>query len=137
MNDKIAPNDHPSRWQLFRDVLGFQFKLAIDGFRDVLLSPISIGAALVGVFSNRDNPGKYFYRLLNIGHQSDQWINLFNTHDGEEDRLTADIFVKRAESIVLGELEKGGIVTNLKTRADRVIDKIQTAGNDKRKPPEQ
>jgi|AP95_1055475.scaffolds.fasta_scaffold00658_7 hypothetical protein len=135
MNDKIAPKEHPTRWQLFRDVLGFQFKLAIDGLRDVLLSPISIGAALVGVFSSKDNPGKYFYRLLNMGHQSDQWINLFNTRDDEE-RLTADIFVKRAESIVLEELEKGRVVTNLKTRADRVIDKIQMSGDEKRKPPE-
>ena len=70
-----------------------------------------------------------------MGHQSDQWINLFNTRDDEE-RLTADIFVKRAESIVLEELEKGRVVTNLKTRADRVIDKIQMSGDEKRKPPE-
>ncbi|MCG8380387.1 MAG: hypothetical protein MI865_13060, partial [Proteobacteria bacterium] len=57
--------DHThSRWQLFRDVMSFQFKLLMDGLRDVLLSPISITAALVGVFTDSKDPGKYFYRLL-------------------------------------------------------------------------
>ena len=127
MTDEPNKLERPSRWHLFRDVLGFQFKLAMDGIRDVLLSPISITAALIGVFSSADDPGKYFYRLLKLGHESDRWINLFNTHENEngDALLTADVFVKRAESIVLGELEKGGVIKNLKTHADNAIDKIR------------
>ena len=84
----------PSRWQLLRDVLAFQFKLAIDGLRDVILSPISIIAALVGLVSERKNPGKHFYRLLEMGHRSDRWINLFNAYDNEEgEAQSADSFV--------------------------------------------
>jgi hypothetical protein len=115
-----------TRWQLLRDVLAFQLKLAMDGLRDVLLSPISIGAALIGVFSDSNKPGKYFYRLLKLGHRSDIFINLFNEHNTAEHQPSADNIVKKAESLVVGEYEKGGVVTNLKNRTDKVIDKIHS-----------
>ncbi len=121
-----AQEKSPSRWQLLRDVVAFQFKLAIDGLRDIILSPISITAALIGVLTSSSNPGKYFYRLLEIGHDSDRWINLFNTYNDEnEDRVSADQIVKRAESAVVSEYEKGGVLTKVKNKTDKVIDGIQ------------
>jgi|DEB0MinimDraft_6_1074348.scaffolds.fasta_scaffold113247_2 hypothetical protein len=118
-------DDYPSRWQLLRDVLAFQFKLLLDGLRDVLLSPISITAALVGVFTERDNPGRHFYRLMKLGHDSDRWINLFGTYDDVE-APSSDDLVRRAESMVKHEYEKGGIVSNLKNQTDHVLDGIQS-----------
>lgn len=115
---------YPTRWQLFRDVLAFQFKLALDGLRDLLLSPISITAALIGVFSSRENPGKLFYRLLEIGGDTDRWINLFGTHQ-DEHAPSSDDLVRRAESVVQSQYEKGGMVTNLKHQTDNVLNKIQ------------
>ncbi len=118
-------NNYPSRWQLLRDVLAFQFKLALDGLRDVLLSPISITAALIGVFTNKDNPGKHFYRLMELGHDSDRWINLFSAYD-DETTPSSDDLVRRAESMVKHEYNKGGVVTNLKNQTDHVLDGIQS-----------
>lgn len=119
------PSEHPSRWQVLRDVVAFQFKLAMDGLRDVILSPISITAAIVGIITSSENPGKYFYRLLEIGHESDRWINLFNTYnDDNEDRVSADHIVRRAESAVVSEYEKGGVLSNVKNQTDKVIDRI-------------
>ena len=105
-----SPAETPaSHGQLLRDVLGFQFKLFLDGLRDVVLSPVSIAAALLGALTSRRNPGRYFYRLLKLGHRSDRWINLFNAHDEENvDRLSPDSFVRHAESIVLSEYRKKG-----------------------------
>ncbi len=123
------PNEpEPHRWQLLRDVVSFQFKLAIDGLRDVLLSPISIGAALIGVFTDSKKPGKYFYRLLKAGHKTDHWINLFGTYsdDSPVDGVPSpDTFVKKAESLIVKEYHKGGIVQNLKHTTDSVMDRIQ------------
>ncbi|MBO6701812.1 MAG: hypothetical protein JJ921_05700 [Pseudomonadales bacterium] len=116
----------PSRWLLLRDVVAFQFKLAIDGLRDIILSPISITAALIGVLTSKSNPGKYFYRLLELGHDSDRWINLFNTYNDEnENRVSADQIFKHAESAVVSEYEKGGVLTTVKNKTDQVIDEIQ------------
>jgi hypothetical protein len=114
----------PSRWQLIRDLLAFQFKLALDGLRDVLLSPISIGAAIIGLLTSREDPGKHFYRLLKLGHESDRWINLFNTHE-EVDGPSSDTLVRQAESLVKTEVEKGGVVSGLKNHTDNVLDRIQ------------
>ncbi len=68
---------HTSRLQLVWDVLVFQFKLAFDGLRDLLLSPLSIIAAVMGLLAGGDDPYRYFRRLLRFGRRSELWINLF------------------------------------------------------------
>jgi hypothetical protein len=83
MNDKNPSNegsvdkciDPPAtdsgRWELIRDLVGFQFKLALDGLRDLLLSPVSIVIAMYGLFFGGDRPGKHFYSLLHWGHKTE------------------------------------------------------------------
>jgi hypothetical protein len=110
----MTKDNPPTRGQLLRQVLVFQFKLAMDGIRDVLLSPISIIAALAGILTNHPDPSRYFNQLLELGHRSDQWINLFNSHSKDSESSTADDFVREAESIVRSELEKGGVMQRLK-----------------------
>lgn len=61
---------------LVRRTILFQFRLAADGLRDLLLSPISVIAALLGLL-NPDNPSWAFDRLMAMGRVSDRWINLF------------------------------------------------------------
>lgn len=112
--------DNPTtRGQLLRQLLVFQFKLAMDGIRDVLLSPISIVAALAGILTNHPDPSRYFNQLLELGHQSDRWINLFNTHNQDGESATADDFVREAESIVRSELEKGGVMPRVKRPTEK------------------
>ena len=115
----MTKDNPPTRGQLLRQVLVFQFKLAMDGIRDVLLSPISIIAALAGILTNHPDPSRYFNQLLELGHRSDQWINLFNTHSKDSGSSTADDFVREAESIVRNELEKGGVMPRLKHPAKK------------------
>jgi hypothetical protein len=57
--------------------------------------------------------------LLELGHRSDQWINLFNSHSKDSESSTADDFVREAESIVRSELEKGGVMPRLKHPAEK------------------
>ena len=49
----------------------------MDGLRDLLLSPVSIGFVLYGILVQREQPDKYFRRLMRFGRDSDHFINLF------------------------------------------------------------
>ena len=82
-----------SRLQLVLDVLVFQFKLAADGLRDVLLSPLSLIAGIMGLVAGGDDPYRYFRDLLRFGRRTEIWINLFGyrKHSGTSDELIAPI----------------------------------------------
>jgi hypothetical protein len=127
-DEKIEENkpEHPDRWQVMLDLAAFQFKLVLDAIRDVLLSPVSIATALFGIMTDQRNPGKYFYSLLKQGHKTDDWINLFGTssdQDESKQSSSSDMYIRKVENMVLNEYEKGGLVKNLKDKADRLIDK--------------
>lgn len=63
----------PSRQALVRDLLIFHLKLWLDGLKDVVLLPVSIGAACIDfIFRTR-----LFYRVLRWGERYDLWLNLF------------------------------------------------------------
>jgi hypothetical protein len=117
----------PDHWQVFRDLLAFQFKLVLDAGRDLLLSPISVIAVIAGLLSRQDNPGKHFYDLLRIGHKSDHWINLFGTSDSdaEDPLVSSDTYVKKVEDLIINEVQKGGVVKNMKDKTDGLIEKIR------------
>jgi len=117
----------PGHWQLFRDLLAFQFKLLLDAMRDLLLSPISVIAVIAGLITRQDDPGKHFYHLLRVGHKSDRWINLFGTGiSGDDDmHISSDTYVKKFEELVLNEVRKGGVIKNMKDRTDGLIEKIK------------
>ena len=125
----MTKDNPPTRGQLLRHILVFQFKLAMDGIRDVLLSPISVIAALAGILTNHPDPSRYFNQLLQLGHRSDQWINLFNTHSKDSESSTADDFVREAESIVRSELEKGGVMPRLKRPAKKSVNQSPEKGD--------
>ncbi|WP_319531643.1 hypothetical protein [uncultured Cohaesibacter sp.] len=80
----------------------FQFRLAADSLRDLLLSPISVIAALLGLL-RPDNPGWALDRLMQFGRRTDDWINLFehNEHARQEEcTQTLDDFIDQVETEV-------------------------------------
>lgn len=116
-----------AHWHLFRDLLAFQFKLVLDALRDLMLSPLSIAAAVAGLINSQDDPGKYFRELLRLGHRSDRWINLFGTgeqKDAAAPGLSSDTYVRKVENMVINEYKKGGLVKGLKDTTDGLIGKI-------------
>lgn len=119
------------RWVLLRDLGVLQFKLIIDGFRDLVLLPASIVAAVVS-YARAENgvPGPEFYKLLIAGRQSEQFINLFgairNAPDGldvSEVRRGAEIddIVSRVENFVVDEYKRGGVTAQAKSRIDEAL----------------
>ena len=93
----------PSRGALIRDLLIFHLKLWLDGFKDIVLLPLTLVAGGIDfIFRTR-----LFYRVLDIGERFDLWLNLFGAarHAGQvRDGLFG---VSRAgDPTLLGQLEK-------------------------------
>jgi hypothetical protein len=64
--DQEPADAHVSRLQLLWDVTLFQFKLLFDGLRDLLLSPLSIISAVIGLVAGGEEPDRYFKQLLRL-----------------------------------------------------------------------
>ncbi len=114
------------RWQFFRDVLVFQIKLALDAMRDVILVPISIGAALLDLVSSDERTGQSFYRVFAMGRRTDIWINLFDTY-GRPDtaaNTTVDSLVAQLEALLVEQHDRGGLTATAKVAIDRALDGI-------------
>ena len=126
------------RWTLIRDTAVLQFKLIVDGLRDFLLVPLSLIAAIASLATSKDGvPGPHFYRLLQVGKQSEIWINLFgaykhapeeNTHDDRFADMNIDELVVKVESFVVDEYKRGGITTQAKAKIDQALNAIQRRG---------
>jgi len=64
---------------MFRDLLILQLKLFLDGLKDVVLIPLSIGAFLVDILPlTRGHTGRNFYSVLRAGERFDLWLNLYD-----------------------------------------------------------
>ena len=114
-------------WALIRDVIVFQLKLAVDGFRDLVMLPLSLGVAVFDLLGVGPQAGRQFYDLLRIGERTDHWINLFGATE-RAGSLPAtrqpgiDMLVHRMERLVVQEYERGGITTSAKEAVDRALD---------------
>ncbi len=135
------------RWALFRDVAAFQVKLIIDGVKDLVLGPVSLVAAAIGVVSHRDDPGRPFRSVLRLGLAFDRWVNLFgeNTPTAVPPDPTAhpatavptvartgmDAHVDRIERVLAEQVARGGLTTKAKQAIDGALDRL----HDGNKPP--
>ena len=97
-------NPEPARTQysLARDVLLLQLKLLLDALRDLALSPLTLGAALLDfVFSKKQAP-RYFHAVLKFGERTDEWIDLWSALRGRESEPHANVdsLMARVEEMV-------------------------------------
>lgn len=128
------------RWPLIRDVLVFQCKLLVDGFRDLVLLPVSLLVGIVSIIGKgKGPPGREFYDLLHAARRSERWINLFGAAGKREQERTdtaesastttpdLDALVARVEAFLVEEYRKGGITAQTKARMDTALDSLQQA----------
>ena len=118
------------RGALIREAVIFQLKLLADGFRDLMLLPISLIATLVGVVRGGDEPDREFRQVIELGRQSEQWINLFGQHEPIQQAGQAgsiDLLLTRAEEVVREQAREGGISDT----ASRAIGRALTAAHKK------
>ena len=133
-NDQQDSNG-PDRWTLIRDAAVLQFKLTVDGLRDLILVPVSLVAAVASLVSGKDgSPGPHFYKLLAAGKRSERWINLFGAYENAPDDVIAknqfddasiDDIVNRMENFVVDEYKRGGVTAQAKARIDKALNAMQ------------
>ena len=130
--ETTTPIGNLSRWTLIRDIGVLQFKLVIDGLRDLVLVPVSLIAGLLSLLRT-DSNGSEFYDLLRLGKKSERWINLFgavehapaaDVDDVDFSDNDIDAMVTRVESFVVEEYRKGGLTRQAKDRIDRAMDAL-------------
>lgn len=118
---------------MVRDVAVFQLKLLADGFRDLLLVPVSIAAALVALLKKGPKPGPEFYDLLRAGRRSEHWINLFGAvdqvHGKKSDDETVrrddvDQLVSKVESFVVEEYRNGRVTAQARELLERALSAV-------------
>jgi hypothetical protein len=99
-----------SRWVILRDLLIFQVKLILDGAKDIVLAPISIGAVVLDLFLPTDKPGERFYSVLRLGEKYDRWLSLFAASE-KASALEDGLFgaSRAGDATFLGRLEKMAI----------------------------
>jgi hypothetical protein len=110
-----------TRLHLLWDVFAFQFKLAADGLRDLILVPLSLVSAVMGLIVGGDDPYQYFRQLLKLGRRSEIWINLFGyrKHEGTSDDLIAPL-----KKRVLSEAQNNPWISKAGDGLNKTLDSV-------------
>ena len=90
MQDSPVPSDEESRGQIIRDVLIFQVKLWLEGFKDVILMPLSLGAAFIDLLFRGGTGGGALYSVMRLGDRFERWVHLYAALDEVEKRTARE-----------------------------------------------
>jgi hypothetical protein len=113
------------RWLLIRDATIFTAKVGIEALRDVLLIPLGLGSALLGLLVRPDDPEVYFRRMLSVGQSFDDYLNLFGERTSRGPRV--DALFERIEAVLVEQHQQGGVTASAKHAIDRTLDAVQNA----------
>lgn len=127
MNDQI---DNP-RANLFRDAATLQLKLIADGFRDALLIPVSLVAALIGLLRGGEDCDREFRNVIELGRRSERWINLFghsrplgvDNPAGSMDRI-----LEQVEAAVVEQYKKGRTAAEAREKVRDMVEREAARG---------
>jgi hypothetical protein len=112
------------RFPVFRDVIVFQAKLLVDGLRDLLLSPVSIFAALIDLLVPGDDGGKRFYSVVRFGRRTERWINLFGAadpRDPDKPATGADVLLDELEGLMRDPNRRDEV----RARAEALVERLK------------
>ena len=76
MQDGNADDPEVCWGAVIRDVLEFQFKLVVDGLKDLTLAQVALGAALLDFVRRDGSPGRRFYGIVRLSDRFDRWLDL-------------------------------------------------------------
>lgn len=121
---------------LAREVLLLQVKLFIEALRDLVISPITMAAALLDVVLSKHQPPRYFHAVLRLGERSDGWIDVWSAgrkspaQPGSVDALLANV-----EDIVRDPQSGARRARVLKRWANRQLNRARRAAESRGVPP--
>jgi hypothetical protein len=109
------------RAALIRQSAIFQLKLLADGLRDAVLIPVSLVATIIGVLRGGDEPDREFKRVIELGKDTERWINLFDHHQPLDSAGSIDDVLHRVETVVKEQYRKGNTTDRGKKALDRAL----------------
>ena len=124
----MGDTDTSNRGALIRNAFVFQLKLMADGLRDLVLLPVSLIATLIGVLRSSDDPEREFLQVIQLGRESEKWINLFGTHDTPEDAnaiASIDTLFTKLEETLKQQYLTSGISQKVKVEIDEALKAAQ------------
>lgn len=142
-SEEIESNQQSSsqRSEVVHDTVVLQLKLIVDGFRDLLLLPVCLGAGVWGLIRHQKNPGRYLYRVLSYGKLSEKWIGLFDEADKDiyppldyEDKKFHDLLQKTQdafESKYVDPAKKEQLMEKLNGALNDINGKLKPKANKK------
>lgn len=77
MPESTPSDDSSSRRAIVRDVLIFQVKLWLEGFKDIVLMPLSLGAAVIDLVFRGGKSQGTFYSVMKLGDKFERWVHLY------------------------------------------------------------
>ena len=121
-----------TRGDLVRDSAVFQLKLMADGFRDLVLVPVSLIATLIGLLRGGEDPHREFHQVIDLGRASEKWINLFGTHDVPDEANAAasiDTLFEKLEDTLKQQYLTSGISQRVKVEINEALQAAKDQAN--------
>lgn len=116
-NESLTVED---RGVTFRDFASFQIKLALDGFKDLLVFNVSIVAMILDFIAGRGRRPRLFYSVMRWSERFDQWLNLHSSikridalESGEEPApegadVAVDPLLEKFDELMKGATDREG-----------------------------
>lgn len=136
-NTPVATTRSSQRWALVRDLTVFQIKLLVDGFKDLVLGPLSLVAGIIDLVRGTPRVDGLFRGTLRAGARFDRWVGLFDmveVLDGKRALAAApgdapapsvdaslDDHLRKLEQLILSQQQQGGLTAEAKQVVDRAI----------------
>jgi hypothetical protein len=130
----MSETNPSKRGVLVRNTVVFQLKLMADGFRDLLLLPVSLIATIIGLLRGGDEPEREFNQVIEVGRESEQWINLFGNHDVPDNTnaiASIDTLFTKVEETLKQQYQSGGISERVQAEVEKVLRIAQEKANQK------
>lgn len=115
MSDLTLSEDSTSRTKIVRDVLIFQAKLWLEGFKDFVLMPLSLGAAVIDLVFHRSGQQGTLYSVMRMGDRFEQWVHLYAALESDDGGGESDL---RSLDQLLNEAADGIEEPSVSSRSD-------------------
>jgi hypothetical protein len=120
----VSETNPSKRGMLIRNSVVFQLKLMADGLRDLLLLPISLIATVIGLLRGGDEPEREFNQVIEVGRDSEEWINLFGNHDVPDNTNAAasiDALFTKVEETLKQQYKAAGTSKGAQAEIDEAL----------------
>jgi len=106
-----------------RDFAIFQFKLFLDGFKDLVAFNLSIVAIVLDFISGRGKRPRLFYSVVRASKRFDTWLNLHSVVERMDALAQEDLLLDDAA------LEEGSLDSELEKLVEKAMKKGRSLGD--------